>query len=141
MISPICCICGSKLRTSNSVMIFAVLFIWSMASSIEVIEILNIGAIERRDEGAAHRGQHLAGDFVGFGFALEDLLAIMLDVVAALQQAAQRLGAGDDNRGVPLEEIEETLFLGHQRLKPAEHRNLMFCGCAARIGRRRVCQT
>ena len=35
MMSPICCICGSKLRTSNSMMVLAVLFIWSMASSIE----------------------------------------------------------------------------------------------------------
>ena len=35
MMSPICCMCGSKLRTSNSMMVLAVLFIWSMASSIE----------------------------------------------------------------------------------------------------------
>ena len=35
--SLICCMCGSKLWTSNSTMVFAVLFIWSMASSIDVM--------------------------------------------------------------------------------------------------------
>src|SRR4029077_9876075 len=87
-------------------------------------QVLDVGAVERRDEGAPHRGQNLAGDLGGFGFALENLLAVALDAVAALQQAAQRLGAGDNDGGVPGEELEEPLFPGHQRLKPAEHRRL-----------------
>ena len=90
-------------------------------------KVLDVGAIERRDEGTPHRGQDLAGDFVGFGLALENLLAVALDAVAALQQSAQGFGTGDDDSGMPREEVEETLFPGHQRLKPAEHRGLA-CG-------------
>jgi hypothetical protein len=37
MMSAICCICGSKRRTSNSMMVLAVLFIWSMESSNELM--------------------------------------------------------------------------------------------------------
>ena len=96
-------------------------------------QVLDVGAIERRDEGAAHRDQDLAGDFVGFGLALENLLAVALDAVAALQQSAQCLGAGDDDGGVPREELEEPLFPGHQRLKPAEHRGLA-CGWTSNPG-------
>ena len=68
--------------------------------------------------------EHLAGDFVGLVLALEDLLAVVLDLVAAFQQAAQRLGTGDHELGVLLEEVEEPVLLGHHRLEPAEHRSL-----------------
>ena len=89
-----------------------------------VDQILDVGAVERGDEGAAHGGQHLARDLVGLRFALENDLAIMLDAVAALEQSVQRLGARDDNGGMPHEELEEPLLLRHQRLEPAEHRGL-----------------
>ena len=37
-------------------------------------------------------------------------------------------GTGDDDRGVPLKKLEEAHFPGHQRLEPAEHVRLAFCG-------------
>jgi hypothetical protein len=48
-------------------------------------KVLNVRPVERRDEGAPNRYQHLAGNLVGLGFPLKNLLAIVLDGVAALQ--------------------------------------------------------
>ena len=56
-------------------------------------QVLDVGAVERRDEGAPHRGQHLPRNLVGLVLATENLLAMQCStVIAALQQAAQRLG-------------------------------------------------
>ncbi len=79
-------------------------------------QILDVGSVERRDEGSAHGGQHLPGDLVRPGLVLEDALAILLDPVAALEQAAQRLGARHDLVAVPHEQVEEALLPGHQHL-------------------------
>jgi hypothetical protein len=87
-------------------------------------EILDVAAVERRDEGAAYRSENLARNFVGFGFAREDLPAIMLDAVAVVQQAVQFLGASDHKLCVAREQLEKALFLRHQCLEPAEHRCL-----------------
>src|SRR5207247_1437883 len=84
-------------------------------------QVLDVSAIERGDEGTAHRRQNLPRDFVSFGFAVKYLHAVMLDLVATLQQATKCLCTGENNRGVPHEEAEETLLLGHQGLKPAKH--------------------
>ncbi len=47
--------------------------------------------------------------------------AIKFAPIAALQQTPQGLGTGYDDRGMPDEQLEETLLLGHQCLEPAEH--------------------
>ncbi len=54
-----------------------------------------------------------------------DDAAIVLDLVAALEHAAQRLGAGDNDRRVLHEQREEPILLRHQRLEPAEHGGLI----------------
>ena len=105
-------------------MVLAVLFIWSMESSSAVtrswMSVRSNGVMKvRRTAVSTSRVISSAS-----ALALENDLAIMLDAVAALEQALQRLGAGDDNRGMPHEEVEEALLLRHQRLEPAEHRIL-----------------
>ena len=84
-------------------------------------QVLDVAAVERRDEGAADGDQHLAGDLVRLIFQREDLRAAVLDRVAALQETAQRLGARDDKSGMLLKEVKELVLLGHDRLEPAEH--------------------
>ena len=84
-------------------------------------EVLDVGAIERRDEGAAHRNQHLSGDFIGLIFQREDLRTAVLDSLAAFREAAQRLGARHHKAGMLLKEVKELVLLGHDRLEPAKH--------------------
>jgi hypothetical protein len=73
------------------------------------------------DECTANRDQHFAGHIVGLCLALKNLLAVSDEGVSALQQAAQRLGAGDDDGGMFLKEGKESGLPGHKRLKPAKH--------------------
>src|ERR1700674_4711450 len=84
-------------------------------------QVLDVDAIERRDEGPAYRDQHFAGGLVGVPLALHHDPAMLLDGLASLQHGAQRLGAGADGVRVPLEQIEEALFPRQQRVKPAQH--------------------
>ena len=91
-----------------------------------MIEILDVGAIKRSDERAAYGGQHCTGHLIGFRLPFENLLAIVRDLVASPQQVLERLGTGDNDGGMPHEEIEETLFLWHEHLKPAKHRCFIF---------------
>ncbi len=46
---------------------------------------------------------------------------VALDILAAFEQLLQRLGAGDENTGMPLEQVEELVLAGQKRTKPAEH--------------------
>ena len=48
-------------------------------------QVLDVDAIERRDEGAAHRDQHVAGGIVGIAFALHHDRAMLLDRCAAFE--------------------------------------------------------
>jgi len=84
-------------------------------------EILNVGAVEWRDEGTANSDQNLPGYLVGFRFALENLFATRLDLIAAAQQSAKRFGTGDNDGRVLFKKLEEALFARHERLKPAKH--------------------
>ena len=52
-------------------------------------QVLDVAAVERGDEGAADRGQHLAGDAVGVIFELVDALAEHRGFVAAAQHVLQ----------------------------------------------------
>ena len=84
-------------------------------------EVLDVAAVEGGDEALAYRKQHLAGDVVGLILEFDDLPAVPLDVLATVEQLLQRLGAGDENAGMPLEQIEELVLAGQKRTKPAEH--------------------
>ena len=84
-------------------------------------QILDVAAVERRDEGAPHRDQHLARDVVGVVLAVHHGLVVARHGVAAFEHGAQRLGAGDDRFGMLGKQIEEALFLRHQGVKPAQH--------------------
>ena len=75
---------------SNRVIALAVFCIWSMASSIDGDQVLDVAAVERRDEGAAHGEQHLARDVVGVVLAVHDRLAVERHGLAAFQHGAQR---------------------------------------------------
>src|SRR5579871_1157030 len=63
-------------------------------------EVLDIAAVERRDEGAAHRGQHLARDVVGLILQLIDALAVSQGLLPTLQHALQRHRALRHDLGV-----------------------------------------
>jgi hypothetical protein len=91
-------------------------------------EILDICPIERRDKGRPNRYENFACNVICLGLSLENLLAIILDRVATLQQPAQRFGTGDDDSRVFLKERKETLLLGHERLKPTKHSGSRFAG-------------
>src|SRR6185437_9029774 len=80
-----------------------------------------VAAVEWRDEGAAHRDQHVAGDVVGVLLAVHDGLIVALHRLAALQHGAQRLGAGQHGPRMACEHVEEALLLRHQGVKPAHH--------------------
>src|SRR6266550_14943 len=84
-------------------------------------QVLDVGAVERRDEGPAHRDKNLPGDLIGLIFEREDLLTAILDLLAAIQQAAQSLRAGDHQARVLLKQLKELVLLGHYCLEPAEH--------------------
>src|SRR3954453_13729490 len=129
---PISRIGGSKLRTSNSITALAVCCIWSMASSIEGIRFLmsrraNGGvkgggaAVERGDEGAAHRGQHLTGDVVGIVLELIDALAIDRRLLTPVEHALERDRALDHGLGVAVEQVEEPFFLRQESAKQSHH--------------------
>src|SRR5712691_4040582 len=47
-------------------------------------EVLDVAAVERSDEGAPHRNQHLAGNVVGFLLAIHHGLVVASDGVAAV---------------------------------------------------------
>src|SRR5690606_4737738 len=52
---------------------------------------------------------------------IDDLLAPVRHLVAALQRLAECLGPLDQGGGVSVEQAEEVVFPGQQRLKPAQH--------------------
>ena len=91
MLSAMLRICGSKLFISNSMMALAVFCIWSMASSMRRDQILDVAAIEGRDEGAAHRDQHIAGDGVGFLLVAHDRAIVVRYRFPAIEHASQGL--------------------------------------------------
>ena len=73
-------------------------------------QVLDVAAVERRDEGPAHRGQHFAGDAVGIVFELIDALAEYRGLLAALQHVLQGLSALQDGLGMTREQVEKPLF-------------------------------
>jgi hypothetical protein len=85
-------------------------------------QVLDVAAVERRDEGAADGLHHLAGDLVGLFLVLVDAGAGGLDAVAALHQVAQRAGSVDQRPGVRREQVEELVFLRHHSPEQAQHR-------------------
>ncbi len=86
-------------------------------------QVLDVAAVERGDEGAADRGQHLAGDIVGVVFELIDALAEHRRLVAAAQHVLQRQRALHDGLGMAGKQVEKPLFLGQEIAKPAQHRS------------------
>ena len=104
MISPICCICGSKRRTSNSMMVLAVLFIWSMASSNEVtrswMSVRSNGVMKL----VRKPRQHLTRHTIGLVLEGQDFVAAELELIAAREHGAKRPCAGDNHGRMPLEQ-------------------------------------
>src|SRR5712691_5638515 len=84
-------------------------------------EILDAATVERRDEGAAYRDEHFAGDVVRVMLAIHHGLVVAGNGIAPVEQLAQRLGAGGDHVGMAGKEIEEALLPRQQGLKPAQH--------------------
>ncbi|TPW00527.1 MAG: hypothetical protein USCAAHI_00020 [Beijerinckiaceae bacterium] len=73
----------------------------------------DVAAIERRNEGAPHGEQDFPRDLVRVVFIALDFLTMFRRFLAAIEQRAQRMRAGHNSDGVPVEEIEEALFLRH----------------------------
>ena len=84
-------------------------------------EIADVAAVERRDEGAAHGEQRLAGDIIGGVLLPADFLTAGEIALPAVEHSAQRMGARDQRFRMALEQIEEALFARQQRLKPRQH--------------------
>jgi hypothetical protein len=59
-------------------------------------QILDVAAIERRDEGASHPEQHLAGDGVGFLLVAHDRAIVARYRFPAIEHASQGLRRGGD---------------------------------------------
>ena len=102
-------------------MALAVLFIWSMASSSDVMRswmsLRSNGVMKvRRTAVSTWRVTSSAA-----ASCIADLLAVAGDAVAAREQPAQRLGAGEHDGGVLGEQVEEAVLPRHQRLEPAQH--------------------
>ncbi len=103
-------------------------------------------AVEGGDEHSAHVLEHVAGDVVGKMLLPDDLGDMRARIALAVEQARKRVGPGGQRRGMRLELVEEPPLLGHQRLKPAQHRHSTphsrpHCGqhaCPERISGRRA---
>ena len=132
-------ISGSNSLTSNSEIVFTVCCIWSMASSIDVDQVLDVAAVERGDERAAHRLHDVMGNLVGLVFLLDDDAAKTRRVFSALEELGERLGARDQRLSVPLEQVEELVLSGKKFLEPVHHGKFsVFGGCRDCQWRRRV---
>jgi DNA replication and repair protein RecF len=83
-------------------------------------EILDVAAIERRDETQPHRLQHFAGNVIRLVFQCYDALAVAIDILAG-KKGVQRLRAADDRSRVAREHVEELIFAGQQFSEEAEH--------------------
>ena len=84
-------------------------------------QVLDVAAVERRDEGAPHPQQHVAGDGVGLVLMGDDAAAGFGHTGAAFQQVAQRHGAVHQGAGMAVEQREEFLLARHQGLEKAQH--------------------
>ncbi|MGY3410511.1 hypothetical protein ACVWZV_006624 [Bradyrhizobium sp. GM5.1] len=84
-------------------------------------QVLDVAAVERGDEGAAHRGQHLTGDVVGIVLELVDALAIDRRLLAPVEHALERDRALDHGLGVAVEQVEEPFFLRQESAKQSHH--------------------
>src|SRR5262245_37206410 len=84
-------------------------------------EVLDAAAVERRDEGAADRDQHLAGDVVGVVLTVQHRLVVAEHGIAALEHFAQRGGASRNGVGMAGKQVEKALLARQQGLKPAQH--------------------
>jgi hypothetical protein len=76
-------------------------------------QILDVAAIERCNEGASHGEQDVPRDRVGVAFIALDFLTMFQRFIAAIEERSQRMCARHNSDGVPVEEIEEALFLRH----------------------------
>ena len=95
-------------------------------------QVADVAAVERRDEGAPHRDQHVARDIVGVLLAIHHRLVVAGDRVAAFEHGAQRHGARHHRVRMLREQLEEALFLRHQGVEPTQHGDL-----ACRLRRRK----
>jgi hypothetical protein len=64
-------------------------------------------------KGASHGEQYVPRDLVRVVFIALDFLTMFRHFLAAIEQRTQRMRAGHNGDGVPVEEIEKTLFLRH----------------------------
>jgi len=91
-------------------------------------EVLDVDPIERRDEGAAHRGQHLAGNAIGLVFELVDALTIDRRFVAAAQHVLQGFRPLHHRHGMAGEQVEKPLLPRQKGPKPTQHDCVQFDG-------------
>ena len=126
-------ISGSNVVTSNSMMALAVCFHLIDGIVHRGDQALNVGAVERRDKGRAKPEQHVARDGVGFVLELQDLLEAKLDLIAAGEHVAQRPGAVDNHRRMPLKQGVELRLARHQFVKPSQHAVSPFCLVRCRL--------
>lgn len=78
-------------------------------------------AVEGRDEGAADREEDLARHRVGVVLSCRHGLQAAPLIRPALKRGAQALGTRDNERGMALEETEETVLLRQKCSEPLEH--------------------
>src|SRR6185436_1473986 len=77
-------------------------------------ELVDVLAVDRRDEGAVEPVDDLVRDLVAGVLDVLDALGALLEVVEALEQLDEEPGALVRVAGGALEELEEVLLLGHE---------------------------
>ena len=90
-------------------------------------KILDVVAVEGRDEAPPNGKQHLSGDPVGLVFEGDDFRDAGIAVVTG-QKGVERLSGVDDGFGVLCEQIEELLFVREELAEPLEHGRSLFSG-------------
>jgi hypothetical protein len=103
------------------------IFFW--ASSIRFFDgvihrgdqVLDVSAVERRNEAPAYRYQYLSSYVIGFVLERMNALAIHGHIIAAPQNALQFLRALRDNGSMAREQLEKALFSREKGSKPVQH--------------------
>src|SRR5258707_675931 len=81
-------------------------------------QLVDLVAVERRDEGLVQQRDRLVGDLVGGALGVVDALRVRLELAEGADHAGELARALDDALGVGVEQVEELALAGHQA---AEH--------------------
>ena len=106
-------------------MAFTVFRIWSIASSSELDQLLDVAKRSNGVMKVQRTAVSTSRAMASASFSCWNPRGASFgDAHPALQQIVQRGGAETEGGGVAVEHLEEAVFPGHQRLEPSEHYGL-----------------